>query len=362
MTKVFLCYREQHNNSNIGGVVSIMRSYLSHAELFEHSGFALDSFCYQPEEKWEHVNSKAANVAYIFQQRQALKKLLRKENDCILNIHTSREFLFLKDVLLAGLAKGYGVPVVLTIHVGNIFTVFNRIYQLQNSLIRLMNKYIDKSVFLTEEIRKQFVEKGLAYEKTEVLYNFHDLKEIKAGKARTNQLHLMYMGAIHREKGILELLSALEKLDDLDYHIDICGKLTDQSIKETFENKIHVLGNRAELHGYVTGDLKTQLLERADIFILPSYHEGMPLVILEALASGCAIISTPVGGTPEILNDENVKWAAVQSAEDIEKAIKALAADPELLSKMQLANRTLGGSFSIEKNISSLCAIYQKCH
>ena len=359
MRKVLLCYREQHNNSYVGGVVSIMRSYLSQKALFKRNDVILDSFCFQPDEKWEYVNSKIANVAYIFQQRHALKKILKKDNNVILNIHTSREFLFFKDVLLGKMArKDFNVPVVLTVHVGDISTVFNRISFARKQLIEDMNKYIDKIVFLTEHIRQQFVEEGLNPEKTEALYNFHDLQPSNNKLQRTSNMHIMYMGALHREKGVIELLTALTNLHNLDFHIDICGKLTDQSIKDEFERLTKELGEKVGIHGYVSGEEKTELLNRADIFILPSYHEGMPLVILEALAAGCAIISTPVGGTPEILNEENVVWIDIESVRDIEKAIIQLSSNKNVLDMVKNTNRKLGELYSISRNIEHLCKIY----
>lgn len=361
MLKVILCSREQHNNSYVGGVLSIMRSYLSHKEQFENNGICIDSFFYEPDEMWDHVNSKIANVAYIFQQRCALKKILKKDNNVILNIHTSREFLFLKDVLLGKMArKDFKVPVVLTVHVGDISTVFNRISFARKQLIEDMNKHIDKVVFLTEHIRQQFVDEGLNSEKTEVLYNFHDLQPSNNKLQRTSNMHIMYMGALHREKGVIELLTALTNLQNLDFHIDICGKLTDQSIKDEFERLTKELGEKVEIHGYVSGEEKTKLLNRADIFILPSYHEGMPLVILEALAAGCAIISTPVGGTPEILNEENVVWIEIKSVTDIGKAIIYLSSHRNVLDMTKETNRKTGEMYSINRNIEHLCKIYNE--
>lgn len=360
MKRVLLCFREQHNGSYVGGILTIIRSYLSHKMQFQEQGIDIKLFSYQPSNKWDTVNSKIANVAYIFQQRHALKKYLKDEKDLILNIHTSREFLFLKDVLLGEMAfKKKGVSVVLTIHVGDISTVFNRISFLKKHLIHIMNKNFAKVIFLTEKIRTQFIDAGLESEKTEVLYNFHDLKQSSKNLQRSSKVYFMFMGAIHREKGIIELLNALIQLQDIDFHCDICGVLTDQTIKEEYYNLLNALGNKAEEHGYVSGEEKTLLLQRADVFILPSYHEGMPLVILEALSQGCALIATAVGGTSEILSDENVRWVDVQSSENIKQEIIKLVEDDKLLDDMKKANAELGEKYSIESHIKLLCNIYE---
>ncbi len=363
MKKILLCCRMPHNNSYVGGVASILQSYLANKMIFEKEGYQIEMFDYQPDEKWDTYSSKLRNIAYIFQQRKALSSRLRKEADVIINIHTSREFLFLKDVLLAKMAnKKFNCPVVITIHVGDIDTVFNKIKPLQKYMISCINSYVDKVIFLSKKIEKQFVDVGVDKEKCEVLYNFHDMASVSEDHSlkKTAKIHLIYVGAIHREKGILELLTALNNLEDIDFHLDLCGKLTDKSIEDKVKDLCEKLGEKVALCGYVSGRRKTELFDRADVLILPSYHEGMPLVILEGLSRGCALISTKVGTTSEVLNESNVMWVEVKNHHDIEIAIRRLYESPIILEKMQAANRDLSSDYTLESNISMLCKIYSE--
>ena len=94
MKKILLCCRMPHNNSYVGGVVSVLQSYLANKVLFEKEGYQIEMFDYQPDEKWERYSSKLRNIAYIFQQRRALSTKLQNEGKVIINIHTSRELLF----------------------------------------------------------------------------------------------------------------------------------------------------------------------------------------------------------------------------------------------------------------------------
>lgn len=363
MKKVLLCCRMPHNNSYVGGVVSILQSYLANKRLFEKEGYQIEIFDYQPDEKWEKYSSKLKNIAYIFQQRKALSAKLKNERDLIINIHTSREFLFLKDILLAKMVKKkFNCPVVITIHVGDINTVFNRIQKLQKYIISCTNSYVDKVVFLSKKIEKQFINAGLHRDKCEVLYNFHDMTPICNNHIlkKTAKIHLIYVGAIHREKGILELLTALNNIKDIDFHLDLCGKFTDKSIEDTVNKLIESLGEKVTLCGYVSGKQKTALFNRADVLILPSYHEGMPLVILEGLSQGCALIATKVGATPEILNKNNVIWVEMKNYHDIEEAIRNLYDSPSTLEKMQVDNQALSSKYTLENNISMLCKIFSE--
>lgn len=366
MKKILLCCRMPHNNSYVGGVVSVLQSYLANKVLFEKEGYQIEMFDYQPDEKWERYSSKLRNIAYIFQQRRALSTKLQNEGKVIINIHTSRELLFFKDILLAKMAKKkFNCPVMVTIHVGEINTVFNRIQPFRRILISYINTYVSKVVFLSKKIEKQFISAGVDKNKCSVLYNFHDMKSINENAVlkRTSKIHLIYVGAIHREKGILELLTALNNIKDIDFHLDLCGKFTDKSIEKTVNELIENLGEKITLCGYVSGEQKTALFNRADVLILPSYHEGMPLVILEGLSQGCALIATKVGATPEILNKDNVSWVKIKSSQDIEAIIRSLYDCPEILKKMQEENRALSSKYTLESNISVLCKIFStiKC-
>lgn len=66
------------------------------------------------------------------------------------------------------------------------------------------------------------------------------------------------------------------------------------------------LSDCVTFHGFVGGGQKISLLEKAHVFILPSWNEGLPIAILEAMSYGCAIISTPVGGIPEVVKENGV--------------------------------------------------------
>lgn len=363
MKRTLLCAKWPHNNSYVGGVISILNVYLRNSALFLENGYELEQFDCQLSAKWEKWNSKLVNLFYIFRQRAALKKRLKQNADVVVNIHTSREYLFLKDIRLGKMAAcRFGCPVVVTVHVGDIDTVFHRIGFVRKRLVRIMNKYIDKMVFLSKEIQAQFIAAGVNAAQTEVLYNFHCLVPFGQEKALppVAKLHLLYVGALHREKGVIELLTALAELSDVDFHLDVCGKLTDRSIKAEFETLAVQLGKKITLHGYVSGEQKTALFERADVLILPSYHEGMPLVVLEAMASRCAVVSTKVGATPEILDESNAMWVRERSAEDIKRAVYQLYTSPALLNKLKETNLQKSYEFTLEQNVERLCHIY-KC-
>lgn len=360
MKKVLLVIKKK-DDGYIGGVVAMINHYLQNAQVFRDRGYEVELFNYKAPAFVEKLPSRVQNIAYGILQAYALSKKLKVSPEAIVHIHTSREFLFLKDLAVARrLYRKNHAKVMMTIHVGTYETVFNRIGFAEKWCMKVMNMCLKKVVFLSDVMRCEFEEKGLKSELSALLYNFHSLTDIADDVEKSADLQLLFTGAIHREKGILELLQAVKNIKDLDVRLDICGQLTDMSIQSEFEALTKELGDKVQLHGYVSGAEKTKIFTRADVLILPSYHEGFPLVILEGLASGCALISTPVGATTEVLTEDNVIWVAVKSVAELESAIKRLYEDRSLLHRTQKNNLERSKDFSIEKNIQTNCLLYDE--
>lgn len=345
------------NENGVGGVSLMVNAYMNATEYFCTHGCHLNLL----NIKQERVTGKRSidNFLYIFTQKSAVKQHLSENKYDAVHIHTSREFLFLKDVLLAKFIKmNFHIPVVITIHVGSIDTVYNRIGWFKKKSITLINKYIDKVIFLSEVMRQDYIKEGLKENVTSLLYNFFQFTPAENEKKEDiKTLQLLFVGAIHREKGIIELLKALNSLQDFDCHLNICGQLKDNSIRSEIEEYKLKLGNKVSFLGLVQGEEKTKIFDKSDILILPSYHEGLPIVIMEALGSGCGIMTTPVGAIPEILNDANCKWLEIGSYKSIESQLRSLTSK-ELMT-MKEANKSLGKEYSLESHINKLSEIYK---
>lgn len=358
MKDVLFVYTFNTSSKSFGGIKSILESYFNNIKLFDTREYRINLFNYKPELVGK--KGKIGHVLYGIKQTYMLWRYLRHHHCDLVHFHTSRDFLFMKDVLMAKMIKRrFGIPVLMTIHVGAAETVFSKTVFFQNSLIKTANKYIDKLLFLSKAIKDDFINLGLSAERGDVLYNFHDLTPLTVPDERkqSDTINLIFVGAIHQEKGILELLTALKSLS-IPYHLDICGIVKDLHIKDEFDKITKEMSGKVTMHGMVSGAEKTQLYLNADVLVLPSYHEGMPMVILEALSTKCGIISTRVGATPEILDESNALWVDVKSSSQIADAVVYLYSNNDTLNNMKVNNFNLSRKFSLEYHIESLCSIY----
>lgn len=360
--KVLLNRQAPSSGGYIGGIATLCDSYLNHKEQFQVNGYDICQFNYQLPQNGLFScigNSKLHNVLYGLGQIKALRRILSTTPEIIVHINTSRKALFFKDVLLAKfIRKKCKGRIVMTIHVGDIKTVFHNRYT-QRFLIALMNKCIDKVIFLSEIMRQQFICAGLNERQTAVLYNFFDIKPISpVEKVESKVPNIIFLGSVNREKGIIELLQSLRVIEQ-DFHLDICGTIIEDTVKTEFERYVQELGDKVTYHGYVGKEKKEELLYNADILVLPSYREGLPISILEAMATSCAIITTPVGAVPEILTSENAIIVSPRNVEELRDAFLFFINNPGALKQMREANFAKAQSFTGIAHINKLCKLYK---
>jgi colanic acid/amylovoran biosynthesis glycosyltransferase len=153
--------------------------------------------------------------------------------------------------------------------------------------------------------------------------------------AATGRLRALCVAGLKDYKGHPVLLDALAgdpALDRVD--LDIVG---DGPARRSLEERADALGlgDRVTFHGALPEPAVTDMLGRADLFVLPSVvtpdgtSEGLPVVLIEALAAGVPAVATRVTGVPELIRDgETGLLAEPGSVADLRRAIKALLADP----------------------------------
>jgi phosphatidyl-myo-inositol dimannoside synthase len=179
-----------------------------------------------------------------------------------------------------------------------------------------------------------------------------DIEQFKPPPSKDSggPLRLLCVGRLIERKGQHHLIAAVKQLVDegMDVTLDLVGTGDAQ-----VANKVQVdrlgLGDRVHFHGYVPREKIIDVYRAADVFVLPSYNEGMSVALLEAMASGLPVIVTPTGGTPELVQDgingHIFPWANVDL---LTKHLRQLAQDRPMVHRMGAAARARAGSFSWE--------------
>lgn len=167
------------------------------------------------------------------------------------------------------------------------YTLSNRIILYSPNLIKEWNleKYRDKICIAHEHF--------LDFDKLTIKKKFKE-REYLVG----------YVGRLSEEKGVLNFVNAIpeimKKRDDLEFLIGGDGQLRDEI--EKYVNKEN-LNDKIKLLGWIPHDKLTDYLNELKLLILPSYTEGLPNIMLEAMACGTPVLATPVGAIPEIIKD-----------------------------------------------------------
>lgn len=124
--------------------------------------------------------------------------------------------------------------------------------------------------------------------------------------AERNKKQILFLGEIGKRKGCFDIPQVLEKVGLKEKNAFFVfagdGKAEDvQQIKDSLKER--GLSEHVRFAGWIRGKEKEELLKESQIFFFPSYHEGMPMAVLEAMAYGMAILTTDVGGIPKLITD-----------------------------------------------------------
>lgn len=215
----------------------------------------------------------------------------------IIHVHGASNASFWRKRIFIYIAKVFRKKIVYHIHGGG----FEKFTNKHEKAVRKTLKKCDCIVALSEYWNDYFTN-TLDCKNVVVIKNVIPAPQI-ARKPHKN-FTLLFMGLLVKEKGIYDLIEILgENKDEYENKIELIiggngnEKLLNEAIvSRNVESFVHYAG-------WVSGQRKDDLLNTADAYILPSYIEGVPISILEAMSYGLPIISTRVGGIPEIVSE-----------------------------------------------------------
>lgn len=307
-----------------GGVSSVARTYL------ESGLFARWDVAYLPTHGSGSFVRKlciAATAALSFSARLAFRR------PALVHIHVASNASFWRKLVFFVLARASRVPVVLHIHGGG----FERFYEsgdprFTQPLVRWMLTRSAQVFALSERWRGFFCRIAPAARVT-VLPNpvappRHTAREPIAGR-------IVFLGRLSHEKGVFDLLNALARIATA--HPAARLLLGGEGNAGAVRRELRTLGldGRVELLGWVDGDAKDRLLAGASVFALPSFVEGMPVCVLEAMTHGVPVVVSDAGGMPDMVG-HGVEGLVVPAGDvdALAEALTRLLDDPALARAM----------------------------
>ena len=157
----------------------------------------------------------------------------------------------------------------------------------------------------------------------------------KEGKKLGERPIILFAGEVGERKGAYDLLAVMPRLilKFPQVIVRFAGNGNLEKIQQVIKSlKIE---DHVELAGWVSSEKLIEFYYQSVLFVLPSYHEGLPMAILEAMACGLAVVSSRVGGIPELIREgENGFLIDPGDHGALEEALSALLADPVLREQM----------------------------
>lgn len=162
-----------------------------------------------------------------------------------------------------------------------------------------------------------------------------------AGSRPTDALRVLSVGRLVPEKGHTVLLDAVADLagQGIDVDLTIVGDGPARAALEAHAAR-RGIADRVQFAGAVGADVITAHYEAADVFCLSSFAEGVPVVLMEAMACGLPVVTTRIAGIPELVDDGVSGYLVPAGRHDlVAKALALLAIEPELREKFGEAGR-----------------------
>lgn len=273
------------------------------------------------------------------------------------------------------LKKKYHLPIVCSLR-GSDINIYPQCGKLLRYQVAEVIKNADLLVSVSEALKIEAYNIATPPHGIRVVYNGCDLNTFSPNEATRTKIRndfgilrndkvLIYVGNLLEYKGIFELIAAFYKLlldkPALNIFLFIVGDGPEHStvnhiiLSKGLKNKIHLIGNQPY-------NEVSKFLNAADIFILPSYSEGLPNAVLEAMACCLPVITTRVGGTSEAVEDgKSGILIPKKDVNSIIHAIKSLLNNAKLAKEMgNNGRKIIESKFSWNKNAEEMINIYKK--
>lgn len=295
---------------------------------------------------------------------QFAKILLLKHPDLI-HIHSSFGPSFYRKIPFIYMGSWAGKPIINHIHGAEFASFYKNASEKKKKLVRKVYRKCSRLIALSEEW-KLLLRQIVPEEKITVIENYSILHR-EALEDRLNRKcnhQVLFLGELGKRKGCYDIPSVVQKvvreIPEVKFVLAGAGTIEDETaIKKLLEEK--GVSKNVEFPGWLRGKEKEKALCDADLFFLPSYNEGMPMSVLDAMGYGLPIVSTEVGGIPKIVRDGvNGYCCKAGDVKEYSSKIKELLKSGNRKAFGEKSINIVENQYSLEIHIGKLKELYKK--
>ena len=313
-------------------------------------------------DRHSYIGNSASLLARLYRGVIELSKAMKtsilyieKGKIDVVHICTSASFSLIKDYILIKKAKKRNVKTVVHFHFGRIPELSkskNWEWKLLKKVVNLADKVITMDMNSYETLKKNgfqnvdYCPNPISLQILNFIYDVRPKVEKQSNK-------IVFVGHVLPTKGVFELVQACSQIENVEVHI--IGKAVPAVSSELERIAIDKNdGKWMKLRGELSHDKVIEEMLSASVFVLPTYTEGFPNVILESMACACSIVTTPVGAIPEMIdaNSNNPCGILVPVGDvaSLRDAIVAVLNDVQLAREYaKRAERKVRQEYSMDK-------------
>lgn len=334
-----------------GGIASVVNGYRDSALEKRHEISYVESYC--DGSKWQKL-FKAISGYFSF-----IGQLIGKRPD-VIHIHSSFGPSFYRKMPFIYLGRWAGIPVVNHIHGAEFDSFYEKASERKKKLVAKVYGKCTRLVVLSKEWEKA-ISQIVPAEKIDVVENYCKIPKEPYDTER-KPMQLLFLGELGERKGCYDIPVILERIKQSfpQVHLVMAGDGQMEQVKEAFRKKN--LLETVEFPGWVRGPEKEKLLRESAVFLFPTYHEGMPMAVLEAMGYGMGIVTTKVGGIPKLIIHKETGYLEMPGqTQAMAQDVMELLRDEEHCRRMgQQARNFAAANYSLEAHIQKLEQTYRK--
>jgi glycosyltransferase involved in cell wall biosynthesis len=336
-----------------GGIVSVQQLILEQVDStveIEHIATLVDG-------------SQTDKLRAFLKALLSLSRKLLLGNVDLVHIHVSERGSAFRQAVTTLISKLFGTPVVMHTHGSEFHEFYNHLPVFLRATLSWIYRKCDRFIVLSESWKHFYVEAlQLKEQSVSVLPNAVRIpRHIPARvSSKENKVLFVFFGRIGHRKGAFDLVRSLPHLPESDrsrLRLVMAGDGETSQLRELVSEL--GLDSVVTVKDWISSQERETLSREASVFILPSYNEGLPMALLEAMSWGLAIITTPVGGIPGLItHKENGLLVEPGDIYQISDALRLLIEDETLRADLGRAARESVSPFGADSYWEALTNIY----